>query len=30
MKKAVGQVKNSPPGSGQDKDTVSTVQKVGE
>lgn len=26
MKKAVGQVKNSPPGSGQDKDTVSTVQ----
>ncbi|XP_029362897.1 protein FAM217B isoform X2 [Echeneis naucrates] len=27
MKKAVGQIRNAPPGTGQDKDTVATVQK---
>lgn len=30
MKKAVGQVKNGPPGPGQDKDTVTTAQRVSE
>lgn len=30
MKKAAGQLKNGLPGPGQDKDTVTTVQRVSE
>lgn len=30
MKKAVGQMKNGLPGPGQEKDTVTAVQKVSE
>lgn len=30
MKKAAGQMKNGLPGPGQDKDTVTSVQKVSE
>jgi len=30
MKKAAGQMRNGLPGTGQDKDTVTTVQKVRE
>lgn len=29
MKKTVGQIKNGLPGAGQDKDTVTAVQRVG-